>query len=75
MQKWTHFLYDSGRYGAKCQNQPHHSMQILVKFENGGTRIHLCFLDAMYWITLNLLVVWFTEIFAYLGMQAELWDC
>ena len=75
MQKSTLFLYDSGCYGAKCYNLPHLSMQIIVKFENGGTRIHLCLLDAMYWIMLNLLVVWFTDIFACLGMQTELLDC
>ena len=50
-------------------------MQILVNFENEGTRIHRCLLNAMYWIILNLLVVWFTEMLAYLDMQTELWDC
>ena len=50
-------------------------MQILVNFENGGTCIHVSLLDAMNWIMLNLLVVWFTDIFAYLGMQTEMWNC
>ena len=32
-------------------------MQILVNFENGGTCIHRCPLDAMNWIMLNLYVL------------------
>ena len=31
-------------------------------------------IPAWHWL-LNLLVVWFTEMFAYLDMQTELWDC
>ena len=69
IQKWTLFQHDSGCYGSKCQNIPHHSMQILVNFENGGTHIHQCLLCVMYWIMLNLLVVWFTDILACLDMQ------
>ena len=75
MQKWTLFLRDSGRYGSACQNLPHHPMQVLVNFENGGTCIHRRLLDTMYWTMLNRLMVWFADIFAYLGMQKELWDC
>ena len=41
-------------------------MQILVNFKNGGTCIHGSHLDAMYRIMLKLLVVWFTDIFAFL---------
>ena len=47
-------------------------MQIRVNFETGGTCIHRSLLDAMYWIMLNLLMVWFTDTFAYLGMQTKL---
>ena len=44
-------------------------MQIFVHFENGVACIHRCLLDAIYWIMENLLVVWCTSIFAYLGIQ------
>ena len=47
MQNLTHFLHDSGRFGSKCLNLFHHSMQILVNFENGVTCIHRSLLDAM----------------------------
>ena len=50
-------------------------MKILVNFENWGTRFNRCLLGVMYWIMLNLLVVWFTDIWVYLDMQTELWDC
>ena len=64
------------RFGVSPVNypdpDPDHSMQILVNFENGGTCIHRCLLDAMHWIMLNLLMTCFTDIFNYLGMQTEL---
>ena len=66
IQKWTLFQHNSGCYGSKYQNV---TMQILVNFENGDTRIHRYLLCVMYWIMLNLLVEWFTDIFAYLDMQ------
>ena len=69
MKIWTLFLRYNGHYGSKCQNLPHHPMQILVNFENGGTCIHRSLKDAIYWIVLNRLVVWLTDIFAYLGVQ------
>ena len=50
-------------------------MQIIVNFENGGTCIDQYHLDAMHWTMRNLLMARLTDIFAYLGMQAELWDC
>ena len=47
-------------------------MQIRVNFETGGTCSHWSLLDVMYWVMLNLLTVWFTDIFAYLRMQTKL---
>ena len=49
MHKWTFFRHDSGRFWSKCYNLhvPHHSMQILVNFENRGACIHRCLLDAI----------------------------
>ena len=54
---------------------PNHSMQILVNFQNGGTSFDLCLLDTVDWIVLKPLVVWFTDILAYLWLQIKLWDC
>ena len=36
--------------GQNDKNLTHHSMQILVNFENGGNYFHL----SLYWIVLNL---------------------
>ena len=67
MTEETH-LYRNEHYSsmtvvAMGQNLPHHSMEILVSFENGGTRIHLCLLCNVL-NNANLLVVRFTDILA-----------
>ena len=47
------------------------SMQILVNFGNGGTSINRCPLDAMNWIMLNLVMVYWH--IRCLWMQTDLW--
>ena len=48
--------------------------KFLLLLKMGGACIHRCLLDAIYWIMLNLLVVLFTDTYACLGLQTELWD-
>ena len=50
-------------------------MQILVDFENGGVSVSVPTGCNVLKRTYPFLVLWFTDILAYLWKQTELWDC
>ena len=69
--KWTLHLHLTGCYWPKCQNLPHHPMQILVNFKIAGTCIRQSLPDTK-WILLSRFLVLFTDRLAYLVVQMKL---